>query len=310
MKMFITRIVIILRKIRDWFIAQAIFTILWLLSKLPAKKATAFADRVARYIGPKTKRHRLALENLKRAFPEKTILEREKIAHDMWGNMSRLAAEYIFLDEIFDYDPDAQDQGIIEVSGADIFEELRNNPRPFIVFTAHTGNFELLPIASATFGLNITALFRPPNNQYIAKRVLSARQTKMGHLVPSRAGASWALANELEAGRGVGMLVDQHFHKGSKTKFFGQDVLTSPLLAKLVRQYNCDVYPSRSIRLPNGRFRLEIEPAIKIPHKSDGSVDIQATGQVLNDKVEEWAREYPGQWQWFHDRWRIKNQIK
>jgi KDO2-lipid IV(A) lauroyltransferase len=89
------------------------------------------------------------------------------------------------------------------------------------VFTAHTGNFELLPIAAATYGLDVMALFRPPNNPYIARRVLAARRTSMGHLVPSRAGAAFTLARRLEAGGGVGVLVDQKFHKGAKTRFFG-----------------------------------------------------------------------------------------
>jgi KDO2-lipid IV(A) lauroyltransferase len=62
--------------------------------------------------------------------------------------------------------------------------------------------------------------------------------------------------------------------------------------------------------LPGGRHRLEVEPAMEIPRNADGSVDIEATAQKLNDKVESWVREYPGQWQWFHDRWAIKNSLK
>ncbi len=93
----------------------------------------------------------------------------------------------------------------------------------------------------------------------------------MGKLVPSHAGSSFALARQLERGSGVGVLVDQKFRKGLKTKFFGQDVQTNPLLAKLVRQFNCEVYPARCIRLPGNRFRLELEPAIDIPRKPDGS---------------------------------------
>jgi len=30
---------------------------------------------------------------------------------------------------------------------------------------------------------------------------------------------------------------------------------------------------------------------------------------MLNDKVESWVREYPGQWLWYHDRWRIKGNL-
>ncbi|WP_417416915.1 lipid A biosynthesis lauroyl acyltransferase [Hoeflea sp.] len=308
--MALIRIVIALRRARDWMIANAIFSLLRLISLFPPDAAINFVDAMARRIGPLTSRHKLAMTNLARAFPEMSEAEREKIALDMWGNMSRLAAEYVFLDQLFDYDPEASEHGRIEVGGDEIFHKLRDENKPFIVFTAHTGNFELLPIAAATFNLEVMALFRPPNNPYIAEKVLSARRTKMGHLVPSRAGAAFALARRLEAGGGVGVLVDQKFHKGAKTSFFGLEVHTNPLLAKLVRQYDCEVYPARSIRLPGGRHRLEVEPALDIPRRPDGSVDIEATAQKLNDKVESWVREYPGQWQWFHDRWNIKHQLK
>ena len=194
MKLFLTRTVLTLKKAGDWLTAQAIFALLGLLQLLPVKKAIDFVDRAARRIGPMTSRQKLAMENLRRAYPEKTEAEREEIAREMWGNMARLAAEYVFLDRIFDYDPEASEPGIIEVAGTDIFLNLRDNPRPFIVFTAHTGNFELLPIAAAAFDLDVTALFRPPNNRYVAERVMAARRTRMGNLVASHAGAAWTLA--------------------------------------------------------------------------------------------------------------------
>ena len=125
----------------------------------------------------------------------------------------------------------------------------------------------------------------------------------MGDLVPSHAGSSFTLASKLEAGGPVGVLVDQKFKKGLSTRFFGRDVKTNPLLPKLARQFNCDIYPARCIRLPGNRYRLELEPAITLPRKPDGSMDMVATAQLLNDKVEQWVREYPGQWMWFHKRW-------
>ena len=82
-----------------------------------------------------------------------------------------------------------------------------------------------------------------------------------------------------------------------------------PALAKLVRQFGCDVYPARCIRLPDNRYRLEIEPKIDIPRDAKGSVDVQGTAQLLNDKVESWVREYPGQWLWYHDRWHVKGKL-
>ena len=308
--MLITRLVLAADHFRQWLIAQFVFLLLTILKLFPADGAIRFMDRVARFIGPKTSRHKLTLTNLRNAFPEKSDAEIEAIAMESWGNMGRMAAEYVFLDRLFDFDPEATTPGRVEVSGVPLFLELRDNPRPFIVFTAHSGNFEMLPVAGSAFGLEVTVLFRPPNNPYVAEKVFEFRRERMGNLVPSHAGSSFALARQLEHGNGVGVLVDQKFRKGLKTKFIGQDVQTNPLLAKLVRQFNCEVYPARCIRLPGNRFRLELEPAIDIPRKPDGAVDVNATAQVLNDKVESWVREYPGQWLWYHDRWHIKRHLK
>ncbi len=79
--------------------------------------ALNFADRTARTLGPLFGRHRVALDNLRKAYPEKSEDEIRAIALDMWGNMARLAAEYIFLDQLFDYDPARPNQGRIEVYG-------------------------------------------------------------------------------------------------------------------------------------------------------------------------------------------------
>ncbi|MCT7663936.1 lipid A biosynthesis lauroyl acyltransferase [Shinella kummerowiae] len=307
--MLVTRLVLALRNTQQWLVAQFAFGLLNLLKLLPADRAINFADRAARWIGPRTSRHRLTLTNLRNAFPEKPEAELEAIALDAWGNMGRLAAEYVFLDRLFDFDPERTTPGRIEVSGIPLFLDLRDNPRPFIVFTAHTGNFELLPVAGASFGLDVTVLFRPPNNPYVADKVFEFRRARMGNLVPSHAGSSFTLARKLEAGGPVGVLVDQKFNKGLHTKFFGRDVQTNPLLAKLVRQFDCEVYPARCVRLPGNRYRLELEPAMQVPRKENGAVDVDATAQMLNDKVEQWVREYPGQWLWYHDRWNIKRSL-
>jgi KDO2-lipid IV(A) lauroyltransferase len=309
LELFITRIVLKLDHFRQWLIAQVMFGFLNFLKVFPADGAINFIDWLMRKIGPKMKRHKLMLANLRNAFPEKSDEEIQQIALGSWANMGRLAAEYVFLDRLFDFDPEKSEPGRVEVSGIPIFLDLLENKRPFIVFTGHTGNFELLPVAGAAFGLYVSVLFRPPNNPYVAKKVFDFRSARMGKLVPSHAGSSFALARQLEAGQGVGVLVDQKFKKGLKTEFFDQPVRTNPLLGKLVRQFNCDVYPARCIRLPGNRYRLEIEPRMDVPRDANGNLDLTATAQLLNDKVETWVREYPEQWLWYHDRWEIKRQV-
>jgi KDO2-lipid IV(A) lauroyltransferase len=310
MKRVFYRTVRRLKRLEYWLTAQVALATLRLLRRLPPDKALAFAERVARRLGPLFGRHRVAMANLRRAYPEKKEAELEAIASDMWGNMARLAVEYIFLDKLFDFHPDRDVPGRVEVSGVDIFVKVREEKKPHIFFTAHLGNFELLPVAAASFGLDIAALFRPPNNPYIADYILSTRSAAMGGLVASRAGAALQLARILERGGNVGALVDQKFMRGIRTTFFGRECTTSPLVPKLARQYDCDVYPARCIRLPGGRFRLEISDRLELPRDAEGQVDVAATTQLLNDVVESWVRQDPGQWMWFHRRWEIAKERK
>ena len=127
-----------------WLTAQVALTAMRLLRLLPADRAINFADRAARKLGPLIGRHRVAIDNLRKAYPEKSKEEIEAIARDMWGNMARLAAEYIFLDSLFDFDVNAKESGRIEVDGIPLFVKIAGEDKPHILFTGHLGNFELL----------------------------------------------------------------------------------------------------------------------------------------------------------------------
>ena len=291
------------KRAADFTVAQVLFAALKIVRLLPMRAGFAAADGAARLFGPLTARHRLARENLAAAFPEKDAAWVDRVARDNWGQMGRLAAEFVYLDDLFDFDPEKPNAGRVEVVGIDTFIELRERKGPFVFFTGHLGCFELLPIGAAAFGLEFTALFRQPNNRYIAREVQAARRTSGGHLIPSKAGAAWSLAGILQRGGSVGVLVDQKFRKGVKTTFFGQKCRTSPLLPKLARQFDAEVYPARCIRLPGERYRLELQKRLELPRDTEGEVDVEATCQLLNDVVEGWVRENPEQWMWFHDRW-------
>jgi len=57
---------------------------------------------------------------------------------------------------------------------------------------------------------------------------------------------------------------------------------------------------------PGGRFRIELQDRLEIPRDSGGRPDIERLTQKVNDVVEGWVREYPGQWLWLHRRWDSK----
>jgi KDO2-lipid IV(A) lauroyltransferase len=297
------RILQSLTNARDWVLGQTIFLALKLLRLIPLDTARRMFERFARWFGPKTKRHKIALDNIALAFPEKSPDEVAQLASDSWAQIAQTLLEYGYLDEIFDLDENNLGAGRIEVKNAEQFVKLRDDGLPAIIFTGHLANFELLPMAAAKFGLQIHSMFRQPNNKYAADKVADARKQISKNLVASQKGASFQLMAALDRGDHVGVLVDQKFRRGKKVPFFGHDANTNPLMAKLARRYDCPVHGARCVRLPNGRFRLEITEELVLPRDQDGDVDINATLIMMNDVVESWVREHPEQWLWIHRRW-------
>jgi KDO2-lipid IV(A) lauroyltransferase len=108
----------------------------------------------------------------------------------------------------------------------------------------------------------------------------------------------------MDEGGKVGVLADQYFARGPEVTFFGRQTAANPLLAKLARNYDCPVYPARTVRLPNGRFRIELHDKLEIPYSENGKVDTNKLTQQITDIMEGWIREYPDQWLWLHNRWR------
>jgi KDO2-lipid IV(A) lauroyltransferase len=297
------RFVQFLVRIRDWLAGQSIFLLLKLVRLIPMKRAASLFERFARWFGPKIWRHKVVMDNLAIAFPEKSIEERNQLASDSWAQMARTLLEYIYLDEIFDLDEDHIGSDRIEIRNAEQFVKLRDDGLPAILFTGHIANFELLPMVAAEFGLEIQSLYRRPNNKHAASQVARARKDIGKNLVASGAGASFQLMSALERNEHVGLLVDQKFRRGIQVPFFGKDAPTNTLLAKLARRYNCPVHGARTVRLPGGRFRLEITDELVLPRDAHGDIDIRGTTTLVTGIIEDWVREYPDQWLWMHRRW-------
>jgi KDO2-lipid IV(A) lauroyltransferase len=113
------------------------------------------------------------------------------------------------------------------------------------------------------------------------------------------------LANAIERGEHVGMLVDQHFVKGVDVVFFGRWAKANPLIAQLARHTGAAIRGVRVVRQPDGNsFWGELTDEIAPARDAEGKVDLQGTMQIITGIVENWIREHPEQWLWLHRRWR------
>jgi Kdo2-lipid IVA lauroyltransferase/acyltransferase len=262
---------------------------------------------VARHVGPLTPTHRIARDNIDAAFPEKTDAERHAIARDAWDSLGRTACEYVHLDALYDFDEARPNAGRIEATPEVIgrYAALAADGRGALIFAAHLANWELPAVAAARHGLAAAVLYRTPNNPRVARDILALRANSMGTLIAAGVAAPVRMMEALEAGLHVGMLIDQRFGRGPRVEFLGRPAYSNPLIARLARRFpDMPVHGARAIRLPGGRFRLELTEAVTLPRAADGRIDVDAATALLNAIVEEWVREHPGQWLWMHRRWR------
>jgi KDO2-lipid IV(A) lauroyltransferase len=259
-----------------------------------------------RRVGPFLREHRIGRENLAAAFPEKSGAEIERILAGVWENLGRVAAEFAHLDRLYDYDP-AKPDGCRVGSRPEmdaIFERLRDDGKPALIFAPHLANWELPAVAAKARGLAAATLYRRPNMTAVADAIVKLRRSCMGTLISSGPGAPFILAHALEQGAHVAMLVDQHYERGVKVVFFGRPCKANPMLARLARHYDCPIHGTRAVRLPGNRFRVELSPALEVPRDADGRVNVEGTMQAITSLIETWVREHPEQWLWLHRRWR------
>src|SRR5882757_6635388 len=256
-------------------------------------KTANFFGRVAHFIGRRLREDRIGRENLTAAFPEKSPEEIEKILAGVWDNLGRIGAEFAHLDHIWDYDVDHPDKPSRVEFGArtkQIFDQLRDDGKPAIIFASHLGNWEIPALGAVAHGLD--------------RAIERIRAVKMGTLVAAGREAPLKLAEALQNNQHVAMLVDQYLTNGVDVTFFGRKTKANPTLARLLRQVECPIHGVRIIRLPNHRFRAELSEEVKPVRDAAGQIEIQGTMQAVTSVIEGWVREYPDQWLWLHRRWR------
>jgi KDO2-lipid IV(A) lauroyltransferase len=272
----------------------------------PDKTANLFS-RITRRIGPALGEQRIARANLVAAFPEKSPEEIETILAGVWDNLGRVGAEFAHIDHIWDYNNENPDpNGRIEIPPRThfLFHQLRLDGKPALIFASHLANWELPALAAVAHGLDAAILYRRPNSAAADRAIQQMREVKMGTLIPAARDAPFRLAEALQKGQHVAMLVDQYLTGGVEVSFFGRKTKANPMLARLLRQVECPVHGVRMIRMPGNRFRAELTEEIPPVRDANGNIDVQGTTQAITSVIEGWVREHPEQWLWLHRRWR------
>jgi KDO2-lipid IV(A) lauroyltransferase len=294
----------LLLRLGNGIVGGIVLALFALMRRLGPERAPALCAAVARSIGPLLPVHRVGLANIRAAFPEKDAAWHQAILKQEWDNLGRVAGEYVHLDKLWDFDPWQPQQGRIRTDDVALFLDLLTDGKPALCFSAHLANWELAALAPPAYGMESAVVYRMPNNPIVAREIQRIRAASMGQLIRTRSQAPIEMAGALTAGKHVGMLTDQHFSRGVDITFFGRRCKANPAIARLARHFDCPVVGVRVIRRAGGGFSIRGVGPLTLPLDASGKVDVIAATQLINGIVEGWVREYPGQWLWFHRRWR------
>lgn len=290
------------REVADRLVAMAVRGALALLRRMGPVAASNLGGRIARSVGPLLPVTRVGDANLRLALPGLDKAARQAVLRDVWDNLGRTVAELPHVAAL-----GRTDQGPgWEIVGEDIIRVAAAQPGPVILFSAHLGNWEMLPAVAGALGIRLSSFYRAASNKAVDALIADLRRQAVGADVPNFAkgsqGARAALGHLSRGGR-LGMLVDQKMNDGIAAPFFGHDAMTAPAAAAFALRFGCPLIPAHVERLGPARFRVVVEPALDMPASGDRQADIAALTAAMNARLESWVRARPGEWLWLHRRW-------
>lgn len=266
---------------------------------LPFDKSAAFGGWIARHIGPRSSLSKRARSSLKKCFPELTSIEIERIVVEMWDNYGRLAVEYANPDAFWD----GRSLKNIEIKGIENLIAFQEDGKPGIIFTAHTGNWQMITLAAQSVGFDLTQMYRPANNPWVDALMLKCQKLAVKNVITKSKGGPKDLLSLLKRGDHALLLVDQKMGEGISVPFLGRNAMTAKGVARMYLNQNCPLLPARSERLQDSRFRVTFYPPIKFTPQGDHPKDMYNLLLHINTMIGEWVKERPGQWLWIHRRW-------
>lgn len=285
-------------KIIKYFLQFVIISLLLLLFKILGLKISRFISaKIFTFIGPFFRSNIITLANIDRAFPEKDKNFKKKITDEMWLMYGKILAEYNFIRDF------GEEQFIekIEVEGHLELEKIKKSNEPVIFVSGHFDNFELMAMYIEKSGINLATIYRPLNNsflnpimEHIRKKHICRNQIKKG------ISGTKELLKYFKSGTSIALMIDQRVSEGIKSKFFGEEALTTTIPAQFVKKFSCKIVPIHIERKMNNNFKLSILKPIDFS-KNETLENITLS---LNSILEKMIIKNPGQWIWTHNRWK------
>lgn len=269
---------------------------------LPAclQKLLGFAIGRVAWLAVKSWRRQMAIDNVVKsglAQNEEVALQIVKASVHRFGPMIIEVLGFPALNK-------AKIDRLVDISGGEYLQDALSHGKGAILATAHSGNWELLGAALAYQDFPLVAVVKKQKNPG-ADQFINEYRTQAGMHVTYRTSIK-EMVRLLGDGKIIGLLMDQDAGAdGIIVDFFGRPASTVQGPAALARMKGAPIVPAFIATRPDGTHQAIVHPPLWVDKTEDREHDIRTTTNQLNRIIEDHIRQYPEEWFWLHNRWKV-----
>ena len=286
-----------MKKIK-YFTQFSLIILSFIVFKILGIKFSSFlSGKIFEIIGPYFRPKKIIHSNIKKAFPNKSQEDVEKISKSMWNNYGRIFAEYMFIKNFRSGNLTSK----IKIEGNEILKEINQSKKQVIFISGHLANFELMAMCLEKSGIKLSAIYRPLNNIFLNKIMERIRRKYIcKNQIKKGIGGLKKLINLKKKNYSTALMIDQRVSEGILSNFFNEKALTTTIPAQLIKKFKIPVVPIYIERIEGINFKIKINQPINFA-ENDSTQNIT---DELNRILEEMIYKKPGQWIWSHNRWK------
>ena len=244
----------------------------------------------------------ITILNLKLAFPEKTNTEIKELGIESVKTMSRAFFVNMWLDKYLENDDN------FKIVDEELLNEIIKNG-PAVFGAMHFGNMEA-PVKLAS-RMPIVTVAKDRTNPYINDLVIKNRTRFNIVLLQKSKTTSRELIKYAKEGMNPILLTDHRDSNGTDITFFGEKTTAPTGVASIALKYKRPFYLMYCVLNKENITEVHIK---KIEKSEDENLsfkeNVQRTVQNMFNEMEIVMREYPEQWMWSYDRWKLNSKYK
>jgi len=295
-----------MKKVQNYIEYFLVILIRAFISLLPLKQALAFGKGIGLFVFDILRiRRDVAIENIRRAFPDKDEKEVEQIARQTFVNFGMSIIEFMRLPQM----TREYFKKKVTFVNAELLAEAMARGKGAILLSGHFGNWELMGAAIRSLGYPTEAIAREQRNTLINKIINQHRQA-VGIKTIQLGMALRGVLKSLRQNNFIGILADQDAHdEGVFVDFLGRPSSTAPGPAIFALKTGAPIIFGTCVRMENGRHTVYLQ---NIDHSDlDGlnSENIHILTQRHASALEASIRKWPDHWFWMHKRWKTKPRV-